>query len=277
LVKQIDTKISGSGVGLRNQHLDCVLEHNPKINWFECHSENFFDYGIQTEKLEEISKLYPLSLHGVGLSLGSTDELNKTHLDKLKSAIDRFKPQLISEHLSWGSVDGNFFNDLLPMPYTGASLQLFADKVKQTQDAIGTQILIENPSSYLEFKDSTISEWDFYSQLPNLSGCGLLLDLNNIFVSSKNHKFNTQDYLSAINKEDIQEMHLAGFSVNNYEKGSILIDDHGSKVKDEVWDLYKNAVDKFGKKPTLIEWDTNIPEFEVLQSEAQKIQRILDE
>jgi uncharacterized protein (UPF0276 family) len=277
LVKQIDAKINGSGVGLRNQHLDYVLEHNPKINWFECHSENFFDYGIQTEKLEEISKLYPLSLHGVGLSLGSTDELNKTHLDKLKSAIDRFKPQLVSEHLSWGSVDGNFFNDLLPMPYTIASLQLFADKVKQTQDAIGTQILIENPSSYLEFKDSTISEWDFYSQLPNLSGCGLLLDLNNIFVSSKNHNFNTQDYLSAINKEDIQEMHLAGFSVNNYEKGSILIDDHGSKVKDEVWDLYKNAVDKFGKKPTLIEWDTNIPEFEVLQSEAQKIQRILDE
>jgi uncharacterized protein (UPF0276 family) len=272
----IDKQIISCGIGLRHQHLQQIIDESPNINWLEVHSENFFNFARSSYQLDKISEKYPLSMHGVGMSIGSADELDKTHLQNLKNAINRYQPKLISEHLSWGSIDNKYFNDLLPMPYTDKSLQLFCKKIIQVQDFLGRKILIENPSSYLQFKDSNISEWEFFASLPNLCGCGLLLDINNIFVSSKNHNFSAMDYISAINGDDIFEIHLAGHSVNNYENGSILIDDHGSKVCDEVWNLYKFTIDKFGKIPTLIEWDTNIPALNILLNESSKAEVILN-
>lgn len=264
------------GIGLRYEHLEQILEEKPDISWLEFHAENFFsEDNLATQQLEKIRENYPLSMHGVGLSLGSADELNQKHLQQLKKNINRFEPQLISEHLSWSSVDGNYFNDLLPLPYTQESLDNFVTKIKQTQDYLGRQILIENPSSYIQFAQSDMNEWDFYAQLPKRTGCGLLFDVNNVFVSSFNHNFEVDDYLNAVNGEDIQEIHLAGFAINSYEKGDIYIDNHGSKVKKEVWDLYQKTIDKFGQKPTLIEWDTDVPELSILLAEAKKAQNIL--
>lgn len=268
--------IKNVGIGLRHQHLQQVIDEQPDIDWFEVHSENFFYDNLATYQLEQIADKYPLSFHGVGLSLGSADTLNQQHLQNLKNAIERFKPDLISDHLSWSSIDGHYLNDLLPMPYSKESLQRFADKIKQTQDFLGRQILIENPSSYLQFKHSSISEWDFFAALPDLSGCALLLDVNNIYVSCVNHKYQPQDYLNAINADDVAEIHLAGHTKKVLENGTILIDDHSKKISNEVWLLYRKTLEKIGNKPTLIEWDTNIPKLSVLLSEANKAQRYLD-
>ncbi|BAS67488.1 conserved hypothetical protein [endosymbiont of Bathymodiolus septemdierum str. Myojin knoll] len=268
--------IKNVGIGLRHQHLQQVIDEQPDIDWFEVHSENFFYDNLATYQLEQIADKYPLSFHGVGLSLGSADTLNQQHLQNLKNAIERFKPDLISDHLSWSSIDGHYLNDLLPMPYSKESLQHFADKIKQTQDFLGRQILIENPSSYLQFKHSSISEWDFFAALPDLSGCALLLDVNNIYVSCVNHKYQPQDYLNAINADDVAEIHLAGHTKKVLENGTILIDDHSKKISNEVWLLYRKTLEKIGNKPTLIEWDSNIPKLSVLLSEANKAQRYLD-
>jgi uncharacterized protein (UPF0276 family) len=267
--------IQHSGIGLRHQHLQQVLDEKPAINWLEVHSENFFNASLASEQLEEIRKIYPLSLHGVGLSLGSNDPLNQAYLRQLKTAIEKFKPALISDHLSWSSIDGNYFNDLLPMPYTSKTLNHFADKVAAAQDFLGRQILIENPSSYVQFKASNLNEWDFFATLPEKTGCGLLLDVNNIFVSCFNHHFDAQNYLNAVNLDDVQEIHLAGHTTKILEKGTILIDDHASEVSLEVWDLYQKTVQKLGNKPTLIEWDSDIPALSVLLNEANKAQQIL--
>ncbi|MBE8232202.1 MAG: DUF692 domain-containing protein, partial [Endozoicomonadaceae bacterium] len=187
--------VKDAGIGLRHQHLQQVLDERPNINWLEVHSENFFYDNLATYQLEQIVEHYPLSLHSIGLSLGSADKLNQQHLQNLKNAVDRFKPDLVSDHLSWSSVNGNYLNDLLPVPYTQESLSNFADKVKQTQDFLGRQILIENPSSYLRFNESNIPEWEFFAALPGLSGCGLLFDVNNVFVSCFNHGYQAKDYL----------------------------------------------------------------------------------
>lgn len=268
--------IKDSGIGLRLPHLQQVIDTRPAVAWFEVHAENFFSDAECCYQLDEIAQYYPLSMHAVGLSLGSAEPLNQNHLQQLKAAVKRYQPQLISEHLSWGSINNHYFNDLLPMPYTPKSLTHFADKIKQVQDYLGRQILIENPSSYLRFAASTLSEWDFFAKLPSLTGCGLLLDVNNIFVSCHNFNYNHIDYFSAINPDDISEIHLAGYAKNHHAKGDIYIDDHGSEVSDEVLDLYQQTVEKFGKKPTLIEWDSNIPALSVLLAEAKKAQEKLD-
>lgn len=268
--------IHGVGIGLRNPHIEQVLSLQPKIDWLEVHSENFFTNSIATKQLEQISKNYPLSFHGVGLSIGSADSLDFTHLQRLKTAISRFNPSFVSDHLSWSSVDNKHYHDLLPLSYTPHSLDSFCIKIKEVQDFLGRQILIENPSSYLQFESSTISEWDFFTKLPKKTGCGLLVDINNIFVSSKNHNFDAKHYIDSIDKNDVFEIHLAGHSVKNYKDKQILIDDHGSKVSPEVWELYDYAIAKFGKKPTLIEWDSNIPDLQILLNEAQKARNILD-
>ena len=263
--------IKGVGIGLRNQHLQQVLDEQPDINWFEVHSENFFYDNLATYQLEQIAEQYPLSFHSVGLSLGSADKINQQHLQNLKNALERFKPQLVSEHLSWSSIDGNYLNDLLPLPYTPASLDNFADKVKQVQDFLGRQILIENPSSYLRFKESKIPEWEFFAALPSLSGCGLLFDVNNVFVSCFNHGYQASNYLNSVDADDVLQIHLAGHSKKKLKQGTILIDDHSKQVTDEVWDLYRTSLETIGNKPTLIEWDTNIPDLSVLLSEAKKV------
>lgn len=263
---------STAGIGLRAPHYLDILSVPPAIGWFEAHSENYFaEGGLPLYYLERIRSSYPLSLHGVGLSLGSTDPLNTAHLRKLKSLIDRFEPGLVSEHLSWGSVSGRYFNDLLPLPYTEAALTHVASRIMQVQDFLGRQILVENVSSYLQFKQSTIPEWTFLAEISARAGCGILLDVNNIHVSAVNHQFDPLEYLHAIPAEAVQEIHLAGFDSN----GDCLIDTHGKAVCDEVWSLYSHALAHLGNVPTLIEWDTDIPALSVLLEEARKADALL--
>ena len=267
-----------AGIGLRAEHYVPVLETRPAIGWLEVHPENYFgDGGKPLYYLEQIRPHYPLSLHGVGLSLGSTDPLNTTHLKQLKALIQRFEPALVSEHLSWGSIDGRYLNDLLPLPYTQEALDHIVARIGQVQDYLGRQILLENPSSYLEFQASTIPEWEFINEMAKRSGCGLLLDVNNIYVSACNHGFDAFNYLQAIPLGPVQEMHLAGFTVNRFEDGQILIDSHNQLICEEVWSLYRQAIQRFGPTPTLIEWDTDLPPLQVLLDEAEHADTTLRE
>jgi len=267
-----------AGIGLRAQHYRDVLEQRPAIGWFEVHSENYFgDGGAPLYYLEQIRARYPLSLHGVGLSLGSADDPNRTHLQKLRALIGRFEPALVSEHLCWSSISGRYLNDLLPLPYTEEALRHVCARIGEAQDVLGRQLLIENVSSYLEFAHSTIPEWEFLAAVASRSGCGILLDVNNVYVSAMNHGFDAVRYLRALPAAAIREMHLAGFSVNRYEDGEILIDTHGAPVAEPVWALYRQALRQFGPVPTLIEWDTDIPPLAVLQDEMRRADAILDE
>lgn len=262
------------GMGLRAPHFHEVLTRLPDVAWLEVHSENYLDeQGVQRHILREVAQHYPLSFHGVGLSLGSTDPLNPQHLKSLKTLIDEFKPALLSEHLSWSSVSGRYFNDLLPIPYTEESLMHFCQQVDQAQQVFGRQILVENPTAYLQFKDSTLSEWDFLAQLVQKTGCGLLLDLNNIYVNSVNHSFDCQIYLDNIPLSAVGELHLAGFSINEYDEGQILIDTHGSPVSDPVWQLFSGIREKC-QAPALVEWDTDIPALDILLGEVDKAREI---
>jgi uncharacterized protein (UPF0276 family) len=260
-----------AGIGLRSPHAREILATRPTVGWLEAHSENYFAHvGTQPRLLEKLRAHYPLSLHGVGLSLGSTDALDRTHLDNLRRTVRRFEPALVSEHLSWGSVQGTHFNDLLPMPYTVEALVHLAARVREVQDFLGRTLLIENVSSYLEFRCSTMTEWEFLAELVARSGCGILLDINNIYVSARNHGFDACDYLARVPAAAVGELHLAGHAVNRFEGREILIDTHGAPVCDEVWTLYAAAVRRFGNVPTLIEWDTDIPKLDVLVAEARK-------
>lgn len=262
---------ASAGIGLRAQHHLDVLSGAPPVAWFEAHSENYFaDGGAHVESLSKIRARYPLSLHGVGLSLGSTDPLDIRHLENLRRALARFEPSLVSEHLSWSSVGGRFANDLLPLPYTEEALRHASARIAQVQDFLGRQILIENVSSYLQFEASTLREWEFVAGVAEESGCGILLDLNNIYVAAHNHSFDCLTYLQGIPQRAVRELHLAGHSRVNLDGTEVLIDTHGTQVCEAVWELYRAALERFGALPTLIEWDTDIPEFHVLQAEADK-------
>ena len=262
------------GVGLRAPHYREVMSTQPKVGWFEVHSENYFGAGGQPLYfLEQIRSHYPLSLHGVGMSLGSADALNRTHLKKLKSLIQRFEPGLVSEHLCWGSVAGRYLNDLLPLPYTDEALAHVSDRIGEAQDYLGRRILIENVSSYLQFAHTAIPEWEFLAAVSARSGCGILLDVNNIYVNAVNHGFDALRYLNALPADAVEEIHLAGFDSN----GTCLIDTHGKPVTDEVWALYGEALARFGCKPTLIEWDIDIPPLATLLNEAAKAERRLEQ
>ncbi len=266
---------ANAGIGLRAQHHSEILERSPVVPWFEAHSENYFaDGGAQIEALFKIRSRYPLSLHGVGLSLGSTDPLDTQHLKLLRRNIDRFQPMLVSEHLSWSSVGGRFANDLLPLPYTDEALQHVANRIADVQDALGRQILIENVSSYLEYTTSQMPEWSFLAGVAAEAECGILLDLNNIYVAARNHNFEPLDYLNAIPVSTVQEFHLAGYSPIEIDGQEILIDTHGASVSTAVWELYATALQRFGTRPTLIEWDTDIPELSVLIAEAHKADQL---
>jgi len=266
-----------AGIGLRSPHHDELLNTRPAVAWLEVHSENFFaDGGKALHVLEQVRCDYPLSLHGVGLSLGSTDPLNSQHLARLKRLADHIQPGLLSEHLCWGSVNHRYFNDLLPLPYTAEALDHMVERVSQVQDYLGRQILIENVSSYLEFNVSDIPEWEFIAALVERSGCGLLLDVNNVYVNACNHGFDARDFLSHIPAEPVQEIHLAGFSINRVDEHDILIDTHSRAVCDEVWQLYQYTVNRLGPRPTLIEWDQDLPELQILLDEAQRAEHILE-
>ena len=263
-----------AGIGWRAPHYRELLAERPNIGWLEVHSENFFGAGGQPlHFLERARSLYPLSLHGVGLSLGSVDELSREHLTSLKRLAQRFEPGLVSDHLCWGSIGGRYLNDLLPLPYTEEALELVCRHVAQAQDFLGRAILVENVSSYLQFSGSTIPEWDFLAAVSRRTGCGILLDVNNIYVSSVNHGFDPLRYLDAIPADGVQEIHLAGFDSNGY----CLIDTHGKPVHGPVWNLFGEALSRVGPVPVLIEWDTDIPPLEVLLAEAGKARAILDE
>jgi uncharacterized protein (UPF0276 family) len=265
---------SKTGIGLRAQHYSEVLSTRPSVGWLEVHSENYFaEGGPPPYYLEQIRAHYPISLHGVGLSIGSSDPLSRYHLNKLKMLINRYDPLLVSEHLSWSSTAGRYVNDLLPLPYTEQALRHMIQKVSQVQEYLGRQILIENVSSYLQFNVSTIAEWEFIAAVATASGCGILLDVNNIYVNAVNHGFDPLQYLQGIPREAVKEIHLAGFDYGE----KCLIDTHGKPVAPPVWDLYRHAVRRFGRVPTLIEWDTDIPPLSVLLQEAAKADSLLEQ
>lgn len=260
-----------AGIGLRATHHREFLERRPAIPWVEVHSENFFaEGGRQIEVLDAVRLNYGISLHGVGLSIGSADPLCREHLQSLKRLADRIQPALVSEHLSWSSVDGVFSNDLLPMPYTRESLAHFSARVSQVQDHLRRQILIENPSSYLRFPEDTLSEWDFLVELARHSGCGILLDVNNVYVSARNHGFDADAFITAIPVALIQEIHLAGHTVVTDDSGELLIDTHDAPVSDPVWNLYQRTISRTGPLPTLIEWDSKLPSLDRLIDEARR-------
>jgi len=264
-----------TGIGLRAIHHSEILTSLPQVGWFEAHSENYFASGGALPRLlGRIRERYPLSFHGVGLSIGSTDPLDRSHLALIGRLVRDFEPMLVSEHLSWSSSGDRFTNDLLPMPYTEESLRHMTDRVRQVQDFLGRQILIENVSSYLRFAASSIAEWDFLGAVAQESGCGILLDVNNVYVSAVNHSFDALAYLKALPRHAVQEMHLAGHSTRLIQGREVRIDTHDAPVCDEVWQLYAAAVDRFGHVPTLIEWDSNIPALPALAAEAHKADRV---
>lgn len=264
------------GVGLRSPHITQVLAEKPDIGWLEVHSENYFiTTSTARQQLRQIAEHYPISCHGIGLSLGSADPLDRQHLSQLKQLVDEIDPIAVSDHLSWSSVDGQFFNDLLPLPYTEEALVHFCRKVEQVQDYLGRQMLIENPSSYLSFASSAIPEWEFLHQVQQRTGCGLLLDLNNIYVSAFNHGFDCDQYIAALDASAVKEIHLAGFTVKQFEDGEIWIDTHSKPVSEPVWQLYRRWVQQHGRTPTLIEWDLDIPPLSVLLGEADKARNII--
>lgn len=261
------------GIGLRTPHHLQVLEEKPAISWLELHSENFFNPdSVRRHQLDLIAQDYALSFHGIGLSLGSTDRLNQQHLKQMKELIDCYQPAMISEHLSWSSKNGRYFNDLLPIPYTEESLALFCDRLNEVQDYLGRALLVENPTAYLSFAESTLTEWDFLNRIHDKTNCGLLLDLNNIYVNNINLGVSSKEYLESINISAVKEIHLAGFTRKELPEGDILIDTHGSPVSEPVWELFR-YLRQFCYAPALIEWDTDIPELEVLLGEANRAER----
>lgn len=272
--------VAGVGIALKHQHYRAWQDSSPPVDWLEVHSENYFGGGRPLAVLESLRADYPVSLHGVGLSLGSAGPLDLTHLDRLAELQRRIEPALMSEHLSWssasvGNTPGVYLADLLPLPYTEEALDLFCDHVAQAQERLGRRLLIENPSSYLTFEHSTIPEWEFLAAVVERSGCGLLLDVNNIYVSACNHGFDTAQYLAALPAEAVGEIHLAGHSLRHIGGRELRIDDHGSRVCEAVWALYARAVTLIGPRPTLIEWDSAVPPLAVLLDEAAKARRIL--
>ena len=267
-----------AGIGLRGPYHNEFIDRRPPVAWLEAHSENYFaEDGIARGALRRIRRNYPLSLHGIGLSIGSTDPLDKEHLGRLRALVESIEPALVSEHLSWGAVGGRHLNDLLPLPYTEEALKHMVRRVQEVQDTLKRPILIENVSSYLEFVDSAMPEHEFLVEVSRQSGCGLLLDINNIHVNAVNHGFDPVAYVDAIPPKRVAEMHLAGHTARRCGEREILIDTHNTPVCKPVWALFRHAVARFGPRPTLIEWDSDFPPLQRLLREAETARSILDE
>jgi uncharacterized protein len=263
-----------AGIGLRLPHLAEIAATRPPLDFIEIHAENYMAETSALDRLLELRRDYPLSVHAVALSLGSAEELDQNHLCRLKKLVDRLEPMLVSEHLAWCAIGGTYLNDLLPLPYTEESLDLFCRHVDEVQAALKRQLLIENPASYLRFTHSTLSEAEFLAETTRRTGCGMLCDVNNIYVSASNFRFDPIAYLNALPAQAIGEIHLAGHHAAEYV--DILIDDHGSRVAQPVWELYAAALRRLGLLPTLIEWDTNLPALDVLLDEARRAQALAD-
>ena len=258
------------GIGLRSPHVSEIAATRPPIGFLEVHAENYMADTPALDRLLELRRDYPVSLHGVALSLWSAEELDRSHLVRFKALIERTKPMLVSEHLAWSAIGGAYLNDLLPLPYTETSLELFCRHVEEAQEGLGRRLLIENPSSYLRYRHSPIPEAEFVTEVTSRTGCGILCDVNNIHVSGRNLGFDSSAYLAALPAAAVGEIHLAGHHGNAAGGREVLIDDHGSAVAETVWVLYAEALDWFGPQPTLIEWDCRLPALSVLLGEADK-------
>lgn len=265
-----------AGAGLKPEHQRHILDTRPDVGWFEVHAENYMGAGGPPHHfLERVRALYPLSVHGVGLSIGSAGGMAPGHLARLKSVVDRYQPFIVSEHLAWSTHDGIFLNDLLPLPYTEETLSLMTRHVDEVQMALGRRILIENPSTYLRFDGEEIPETDFLRALARRSGCGLLLDVNNVVVSAANHGFDPGAYLACFPYEHVGEVHLAGHAMLEGDGETLLVDTHDRRVSSEVWALFRDVVMRHGALPTLIEWDADLPAWTVLETEVQQADEIL--
>ncbi|MEZ5935451.1 MAG: DUF692 domain-containing protein [Alphaproteobacteria bacterium] len=266
-----------AGVGLKAAHYDDVLRSRPDIGWFEIHAENYMGEGGPPHHfLEAIRQRYPISLHGVGLSIGADGPLDKDHLIRLKGLNERYRPGLFSEHLAWSTHEGVYVNDLLPVPYTVEAAGRVVDHINEVQDALGRRMLLENPSTYLTFADSTMSEIAFLERVADRSGCGLLLDVNNVFVSATNQGYAPDAYIDDFPLELVGEVHLGGHAPDEDDQGEpLLIDAHDRPVGDPVWDLYARTIRKGGARPTLVEWDTDVPSWPVLFEEAVRAEGVL--
>ena len=258
----------GVGIGLRVPHYQHILENKPGVDWFEIISENFMvDGGRPLEILDQLLEKYRIVQHGVSMYFGSTDPLDKDHLGKLKKLIKRTGSPWISDHLCWGSVDGRYTHDLLPMPYTKAAVENTARKIREARDFLEVPIAVENVSSYAEFHVSEMTEWEFLNEVAELADCGILLDLNNIYVSSQNHGFDPMEYVDSVPPERVAQMHIAGHT--EYE--AYILDTHDAPVIDPVWNLYARAIERVGRTATLLEWDANIPKARKIQNTVHTV------
>ncbi len=267
-----------AGVGLKAEHYEEILRSRPDIGWFEIHAENYMgDGGPPHHFLEAIRERYPISLHGVGLSIGGHDPLDKEHLQRLKALNERYRPGLFSEHLAWSTHDGIYYNDLLPVPYNDETADRVSDHIKEVQDMVGRRMLLENPSTYLTFADSTMSELHFLERVAEQTGCGLLLDVNNVFVSATNLGYSPEAYIDDFPLDRVGEVHLGGHAEDEGDDGEkLLIDAHDRPVIDPVWSLHARVIAMAGKLPTLIEWDADVPEWPALFDEATRAEQILN-
>lgn len=265
-----------TGLGFKPDHFHDIMKRPHAVGFFEVHAENYMgDGGASHAMLTALRADYALSIHGVGLSIGGAEGLNAAHLERLRKLIDRYQPESFSEHLAWSSHGSAWLNDLLPLPYTQATLDTICTHVDQVQDWLGCQMLLENPATYLTFESSTWSETDFLTEIARRTGCGLLLDINNVFVSATNHRFDAHAYLSRFPLAAVGEIHLAGHDAEELPSGPLLIDSHGAPVADPVWALYACVLEKTGPLPTLIEWDNDLPNFSALLVEATRAKALL--
>ena len=265
------------GVGYKNRHFREILESPGDVAWLEIHAENYMGSGGRPRaQILKLREQFPFSCHGVGLSIGGEEDLDTEHLARLKALVAWMEPESFSEHLAWSTHEGNYFNDLLPLPYTEDTLSRVCMHVEQTQEWVGRRMLLENPSNYFEFEESTIDEIDFLTEIATRTGCGLLLDVNNVFVSSINRRTDPIDYLDRFPMHLVGEIHLGGHAEDDDPDGdTLLIDDHASEVSDPVWDLYAHAMNRSGPLPTLVEWDNDVPDWSTLSAEASRAAAIL--
>jgi uncharacterized protein (UPF0276 family) len=271
-------RFPAAGIGLRHVYYREVLETRPAAGWFEVHPENYFGGGAHRHFLGRVRAHYPVSFHGVGLSLGSPERVSRDHLRQLRELVELFDPFQLSDHASWSRSGNAHFNDLLPLPYTQETLAALCRNIEETQEFLGRRILIENPSTYLKFSADEMSEWEFLNEAARRTGCGLLLDINNIYVQAHNHGIDARAYIAGINADAVGEMHLAGHSARPLPGGgTLLVDTHDSLVRPEVWALYRLAAARFGAVPTLIEWDQNFPPLATLLAEARRAEAIQQE
>lgn len=267
-----------AGVGLKPQHYTDVIENPLSVAWFEVHPENYMGSGgLPHHYLSRIRENYPLSMHGVGLSIGSHAPLNREHLMRLKALCDRYEPELVSEHLAWSTHDEIFLNDLLPLPYNSETAARVAEHITEVQDTLERQILLENPSTYVVFANNEMNEIEFLTNLVRHTGCGLLLDVNNVHVSATNHAYDAEAYIDGFPIENVGEIHLAGYAETRDEAdAAVLIDAHDREVAAQVWSLYDRTIKRAGPRPTLIEWDNNVPSWLTLVAEARKADIIIE-